>query len=150
MKYAHSFMLPLVAVGLLMFPVVVQATSLEPIDSAGVQIQPQQQNGITYLSGGIGLDESKSIQQTQGYNLHMTFAVGAQNEYTADVDVLIQKAPGQTVLTLSEAGPLVYVKLPAGKYSVIASRNGQERRDVADIGTGGAARNLVFHWDDAQ
>ncbi|WP_095077936.1 hypothetical protein [Pseudomonas sp. Irchel s3h17] len=149
MKYAHSFMLPLVAVGLLMFPVVVQATSLEPIDSAGVQIQPQQQNGITYLSGGIGLDESKSIQQTQGYNLHMTFAVGAQNEYTADVDVLIQKAPGQTVLTLNEAGPLVYVKLPAGKYSVIASRNGQERRDVADIGTG-PARNLVFHWDDAQ
>ena len=150
MKYAHSFMLPLVAAGLLMFPVVVQATSLEPIDSAGVQIQPQQQNGITYLSGGIGLDESKSIQQTQGYNLHMTFAVGAQNEYTADVDVLIQKAPGQTVLTLNEAGPLVYVKLPAGKYSVIASRNGQERRDVADIGTGGGARNLVFHWDDAQ
>ncbi|MOA55461.1 hypothetical protein D3C78_1792550 [compost metagenome] len=79
----------------------------------------------------------------------MTFAVGPQNQYTADVDVVVQKAPGQAVLTLDNAGPLVYVKLPAGKYSVIATRNGEERRDTADVGSGGAS-NLVFHWNDAQ
>jgi hypothetical protein len=62
------------------------------------------------------------------------------------VNVVIQKDHGQTVLTLSEAGPLVYVQLPAGKYTVVASRNGEERRDTADIGNG-AARNLVFHWN---
>lgn len=146
MKYVHSFMLPIAAVGVLMFPAVVPAASLEPIDSSGVQVQQQEQNGITYLSGGIGVDESKAIQQTTGYNLHMTFAVGPDNKYIPDVDVVIQKAPGQTVLTLSEAGPLVYVHLPAGKYTVIATRNGEERRDTADIGSG-AARNLVFHWN---
>ncbi|MNP86190.1 hypothetical protein D3C76_1862760 [compost metagenome] len=53
------------------------------------------------------------------------------------------------MLTLDNAGPLVYVKLPAGKYSVIATRNGEERRDTADVGSGGAS-NLVFHWNDAQ
>jgi len=62
--------------------------------------------------------------------------------------VVIQKAPGQTVLTLNDAGPLVYVKLPAGKYTVIATRKGETRQDVADVGNG-AARNLVFHWNDA-
>jgi hypothetical protein len=146
MKYVHSFMLPIAAVGVLMFPAVVPAASLEPIDSSGVQVQQQEQNGITYLSGGIGMDESMAIQQTSGYNLHMTFAVGPDNKYIPDVDVVIQKAPGQTVLTLNEAGPLVYVQLPAGKYTVIATRNGEERRDIADIGSG-AARNLVFHWN---
>jgi hypothetical protein len=146
MKYVHSLLLPLAALGLLMLPVLAPAANLDPVDSAGVQIQPQQQNGIAYLSGGIGEDEAKAIQQSSGYNLHMTFSIGSQNEYVPDVDVLVQKASGQTVLTLNQAGPLVYVQLPAGKYTVVATRNGEERRDVTDVGSG-AARNLVFHWN---
>jgi hypothetical protein len=138
-------MLPIAAVGVLMFPAISPATSLEPIDSSGVQVQRQEQNGIAYLSGGIGEDESRAIQQTTGYNLHMTFSIGPDNKYIPDVDVVIQRAQGQTVLALSEAGPLVYVQLPAGKYTVVATRNGEVRRDTADIG-GSAAHNLVFHW----
>ena len=149
MKRVLSLMLPIAAVAALLFPVMLQAASLEPIDSAGVQVQQQQQNGVTYLAGGIGEDEAKAIQQTGGYNLHMTFAIGPENKYVPDVDVAIQKAQGQTVLTLSEAGPLVYVQLPPGKYTVIATRNGEERRDTADVGSG-AARNLVFHWNSAE
>ncbi|WP_415772775.1 carboxypeptidase regulatory-like domain-containing protein [Pseudomonas sp. LB3P38] len=145
MKYVHSLMLPIAAVGMLMFPAISPAASLEPIDSSGVQVQRQEQNGIAYLSGGVGEDESKAIQQTTGYNLHMTFSTGPKDEYVPDVNLIIQKTPGQPVLTLSEAGPLVYVQLPPGKYTVIATRNGEERRDTADVGSG-AARNLVFHW----
>ncbi|WP_226499810.1 carboxypeptidase regulatory-like domain-containing protein [Pseudomonas sp. MWU16-30322] len=148
MKRILSFMLPVAAVAVLAFPAMLQAASLEPVDSAGVQAQQQQQNGINYLSGGIGVDEAKAIQQSTGYNLHMTFAVGAQDQYTADVDVMIQKSPGQTVLTLTQTGPLVYVQLPPGKYTVVATRNGETRRDETDVGSGGA-RNLVFHWNDA-
>ncbi|MCW8276182.1 carboxypeptidase regulatory-like domain-containing protein [Pseudomonas sp. PCH199] len=146
MKSFHSLMLPLATVGVLMLPAMLQAASLGPIDSSGVQVQRQEQNGIAYLSGGIGEDESRAIQQTTGYNLHMTFSIGTENKYIPDVDVVIQKAPRQTVLTLSQAGPLVYVQLPAGKYTIVATRNGEERRDTADIGSG-AARNLVFHWN---
>jgi hypothetical protein len=147
MKTTHSLMLSIAAVFLLLCPVMLQAASLEPIDSAGVQVQQQQQNGINYLSGGIGEDESKAIQQTPGYNLHMTFAIGVDNKYIPDVDVVISKAPGQTVLNLNQAGPLVYVQLPPGKYTVTATRDGVTRHDTADIGNG-AARNLVFHWND--
>lgn len=145
MKHAHSLMLSIAAVGLLVFPLMAQSASTETVDPAGVQVQQQEQNGITYLSGGIGVDESNFIQASRGYNLHMTFSIGAQNQYTSDVDVQIQKTSGNTVLTLSGAGPLVYVQLPAGEYTVIATRNGEERRNVTDIGSG-AARNLVFHW----
>ena len=148
MKTTHSFMLSLAAVSVLLFPAISPAASLEPVDSSGVQVQRQEQNGITYLSGGIGEDEAKAIQQTSGYNLHMTFSVGTGNEYTPDVNVVIQNAPGETVLTLNKAGPLVYVKLPAGKYTIIATRNGESRQDIADVGSG-TPRNLVFHWNDA-
>lgn len=145
MRYVHSFMLPLAVAGLLVFPAMLRAASVEPIDTSAVQAQQQQQNGINYLSGGIGLDESKFIQQAAGYNLHMTFSTGTENKYVSDVDVVIQNAPGKTVLTLTQTGPLVYVQLPAGKYTVVATRNGEVRRDTADVGKG-AARNLVFHW----
>lgn len=147
-KRVLSFMLPIAAVAALLFPVILQAASLEPIDSAGVQVQQQQQNGVTYLAGGIGEDEAKAIQQSSGYNLHMTFAVGAQDEYTADVDVTIETSSGQTVLTLNQTGPLVYVQLPPGKYTVVATRKGEARHDVTNVGSG-TPRNLVFHWNDA-
>jgi hypothetical protein len=148
MKRVLTFMLPVAAVIALLFPVMLQAASLEPIDNAGVQVQQQQQNGISYLAGGVGEDEAKAIQQTTGYNLHMTFSAGAQKEYTADVDVVIEKSPGQTVLTLNHTGPLVYVQLLPGKYTVVVTRNGEVRHDVTDVGSA-TARNLVFHWNDA-
>lgn len=146
MKSFHSLLLPIAAFSVLIFPAVLPAASLESVDSSGVQIQRQSQNGIAYLSGGVGEDESQAIQQATGYNLHMTFAVGPDNKYIPDVDVVIQKAEGQTVLTLNDAGPLVYVQLPAGKYTVVATRNGEVRRDTADI-SDGATRNLIFHWN---
>ncbi|MBJ2347704.1 MULTISPECIES: carboxypeptidase regulatory-like domain-containing protein [Pseudomonas] len=149
MKPIQYLVLPFIAISMLLFPLALDATNLTPIDNTGVQVQPMQQNGITYLSGGIGEDEARAIGQAQGYNLHMTFAIGPENKYVPDVDVTVQSASGQTLLTLSDAGPLVYVQLPPGRYSVVATRNGEERRDTAEVGSG-AARNLVFHWNSSE
>jgi len=149
MKLVRYLVLPFVAIGVLLSPLVLNATNLAPIDNTGVQVQPMQQNGITYLSGGVGEDEARAIGQAQGYNLHMTFAIGPENKYVPDVAVTVQNASGQTVLTLADAGPLVYVQLPPGKYSVVATRNGEERRDTADIGSA-ATRKLVFHWNSSE
>ena len=38
-------------------PVVLQAANEVPIDRSAVQLEPKEQNGITYLSGGVGQDE---------------------------------------------------------------------------------------------
>jgi len=149
MKPIQYLVLPFIAISMLLFPLALDATYLTPIDNTGVQVPPMQQNGITYLSGGIGEDEARAIGQAQGYNLHMTFAIGPENKYVPDVDVTVQSASGQTLLTLSDAGPLVYVQLPPGRYSVVATRNGEERRDTAEVGSG-AARNLVFHWNSSE
>lgn len=124
------------------------AASQEPIDMSGVQLEPQQQNGVSYLSGGIGLDESRAIQQAKGYNLHLTFSTGPTNEYVPDVDVIIQNMQGQSVLALSQVGPIVYVNLPAGRYSVIATRNGQQERSSVTL-MGGTIRDVNAHWKDA-
>ncbi|MGC5700055.1 carboxypeptidase regulatory-like domain-containing protein [Pseudomonas sp. NFXW11] len=128
-------------------PIRVESATLsnEPIDPAGVQLQPQQQNGISYLNGGIGLDESRAIQLVRGYNLHMTFSVGAQNLYTADVDVAIQNAQGHQLLSLSQMGPILYVQLPAGRYQLIVTRQGHEQRSMLDL-QGAPRHDLNLHW----
>jgi len=149
MKSIHSLILPIAAIGVLMFPAVTWPASLEPVDSTGVQIQRQEQNGIAYLSGGVGEDEAKAIQQTTGYNLHMTFSIGPEGKYVPDVELVIQSTQGQSVLTLSQAGPLVYVQLPAGKYTVVATRHGEAKRDTTDVGKDNV-RNLVFNWKGDQ
>jgi hypothetical protein len=146
MKSVRSFLLPAATIAALILPAIAPAASPEPINRTAVQAQPQQQNGITYLSGGIGEDESRAIQQSTGYNLHMTFSIGTENKYVSNVDLIIQNAQKQTVLTLSQTGPLVYVQLPAGHYSIVTTLEGQERREAVDIG-GGAARTLNFHWN---
>lgn len=118
----------------------------EPVDGSPVQLQPQQENGITYLSGGIGLDESTAMKQMQGgYNLRMTFATGPKDEYLPGVNVAIQKANGQQVLSLNDVGPYLYVKLPADKYTVISSMNGEEKRQTVAV-DGSGAKSVVFHW----
>ena len=143
MKRLYAVLLPVVA-GFLMSAPMLQAASLEPVDQSGVHIQRQEQNGITYLSGGVGEDEAKAIRQATGYNLQMTFSIGAAGKFVPDVEVVIHNAQGQAVLTLTEAGPLVYVQLPPGKYTVVATRHGETRRDTAQVGSG--ARPLVFNF----
>ncbi|NBA98405.1 carboxypeptidase regulatory-like domain-containing protein [Pseudomonas sp. R5(2019)] len=127
---------------------VVQAACEGAVDPSSVHLQQQQQNGITYISGGIGMDESCAIQQVKGYNLHMTFSTGSENKYVSGVNVAIQSAQGKEVLNLTNAGPIVLTQLPAGKYFVVAQRNGKEVRNAIDISDGGV-RTLNIHWDDA-
>lgn len=150
MKLFHSQRPASIVLAMLLaaFPALLPAADAPPGDNPAVQLQPQEQNGITYLSGGIGLDESEAFKQIEGYNLHMTFSAGPRNQYLSNVDVVIQAADGRSLLSLSQAGPIVYVKLPADKYSIIARQNGQEKRSTVDL-TGTSVGTVNLHWSEA-
>jgi hypothetical protein len=145
----HSLTLSRAAFALLlaMSPLLSQAADEVPIDMSAVQLAPQEQNGISYLSGGIGIDETEAIQQTKGYNLHLTFSAGPSNEYVPNIDVVIQTLKGQTVVSMNQVGPITYVKLPADKYQIVSSRNGHEKRETIEV-VGGSVRTVNFHWSD--
>ncbi|MFY9963160.1 carboxypeptidase regulatory-like domain-containing protein, partial [Pseudomonas sp.] len=103
------------------------------------------QNGISYVAGGIGQDESRAIQQVQGYNLQLTFSSGSQNKYVPDVDLMIQGVQGQILLRLNQVGPMVQVKLPPGKYNLIASRNGEQQVGAVNV-VPGQTEKVNLHW----
>ncbi|MPQ68776.1 MULTISPECIES: carboxypeptidase regulatory-like domain-containing protein [Pseudomonas] len=117
----------------------------EPINQDAVQLSPQTQNGVSYLVGGVGEDETQALLHTRGYNLHIVSTVGPKGEYLPDVDITIQKAGGESVLSLTQVGPMVYVKLPEGKYEVVSRRNGHEDRQSVVL-NGMAGQTVNVHW----
>lgn len=131
---------------LCMAPVVsAQPSAEEPIDMSAVHLQPKEQNGISYLEGGIGIDESRVLQQTRGYNLQITLSSGPDNKYQSGAELRIESTNGQPVLTLQNIGPMLWAKVPAGHYQVIASLDGQQlRQQVVVDGTAPVKVNL--HW----
>ena len=102
-----------------------------------------------YLNGGIGTDEQQYMRKVaRDWSLRMIFSENKNNEFVADVDVLIANASGTQYLLLSNAGPMTYVMLPTGKYRITARFRGMsETREVMLNDKSG--RDVSFHWKDS-
>lgn len=115
------------------------------IDPQGVQLQPQEQNGIRYLQGGIGQDEADALRRTPGYDLHITLSTGAEGKFQSGAAVDIQSAQGQSVLTLQDVGPLIFVQLPPGHYRVVGNAEGQTVQQQVTV-DGKAPARVDLNW----
>ena len=85
-------------------------------------------NGITFITGGIGDEERVAMENISGeYNLHIT-NLNHEGAFTDNMNIAIYDIKA-TKLAEFNAGPMVYAKLPAGKYVVAATNeNGEVRR----------------------
>ena len=103
--------------------------------------------GITYVSGGIGLDEREALSATASeYNLKIVFALKEGN-YLADASVLIKNALGRTVLDAVSDGPWFYARLPAGQYAVTATMMEKANTEKVQIKPAGQSV-LHFYWTE--
>ncbi|MES2208253.1 MAG: carboxypeptidase regulatory-like domain-containing protein [Pseudomonadota bacterium] len=113
-------------------------------------VSPKSQNGIDYLSGGIGDEELAAIKQAaRDYNLHLTFSEGRSNAYTSDIRLTINRVRGKNLLSLEQVGPLVYIKLPAGQYDITADLEGRAQKRRVTVGSK-ASKNVQFHWNASE
>jgi len=101
----------------------------------------QTQNGVTYLSGGIGLDESEAMKAAaKDYTLLVTCSVQPTGKYLADVKVNITGKPGSSVLETVIDGPMLLVQLAPGQYRISAENDGVTMNRTVDIGSEHPAR----------
>lgn len=102
-----------------------------------------------YLNGGIGTNEQHYMRKVaKDWPLRMIFSENADNEFVADVNVLITDTRGTPYLLLNSAGPMTYAMLPAGKYRITARFKGlSETREV--MLNDKAGRDVYFHWKDS-
>jgi hypothetical protein len=110
-------------VGLLSAAFVAGSISVAAAQSA---LEPQRTpGGVTWVSGGIGFDESLALRKMEGdYNLRLLFAVQGTGEYLADIVVIIQNQQGQAVLEATSQGPRLLAQVPPGGYTITATSGG--------------------------
>ncbi|WP_406822090.1 carboxypeptidase regulatory-like domain-containing protein [Pseudomonas sp. KnCO4] len=116
-----------------------------PIDMQAVQLQPQEQNGVRYLQGGIGQDEANALRKTPGYDLHVELSTGPEGKFQSGANVDIQNAQGQPVLSIPDAGPLLYVQLPPGKYKVTGNAQGETVQQMVTV-NGKSPATVNLNW----
>ena len=101
------------------------------------------QGSVTYISGGIGQDESDAMKRAASrYSLaiEMSSPAAPRAEYVADVRILIRDQRGTTVLSTTSDGPILLANLPPGRYTINADKNGKsQQRDIV-VGSGARPR----------
>ena len=115
------------------------SASLPPVQRAG---------DISYLSGGVGSDQSAAIKdEMPNYPLVLEFVgeTNSGNDYLADIPVQISDAHGTVLLDTSARGPFMLVSLPNGRYTVTASYQGHQERRTVNVATGAHAHEM-FVW----
>jgi hypothetical protein len=118
--------------------------------SPSSRLQVQNNQGVRYVSGGVGESERAELNnQSQQFNLRLLFAMQGSGEYLSAVRVSILDARGGTVLVTESKGPWFLAQLPPGDYTVEASVPGQTerqpQRQTAHVEDSRQSR-LNFYW----
>ena len=120
-------------------------TQLQP--PARPALQAQQQGNITFVSGGAGTEDRDALRQVESqYNLRLLFAA-RNGDYLANVAVTLSDARGNAVLDTIAEGPIFYARVPAGRYRLTVSNQGQSQSRDISIGNGAVRQD--FYWASA-
>jgi hypothetical protein len=123
------------------------AVTLTPSAVLAAPAQPQQQNAVSYINGGVGLDEQNAMRALRAdYNLRLTFATRQSGAYRSDVQLDIADAKGGSVLSVANTGPMFFAKLPPGPYRISASAEGKAFKRSVRIGN--APKEMTLHWEN--
>jgi hypothetical protein len=108
--------------------------------------QIQQQGDVSFVSGGVGLDESKALQQAQSqWPLSLRFT-GPSAEFLADVHVRVVDAHNSEVLNTTARGPYMLVRVRPGRYTVHAQYKDNEQSRAVTVPAKGTAKT-AFIWN---
>lgn len=103
-------------------------------------------NGITHITGGVGDDERDALEAVRSqYNVHITNSNkdGAFNDST---QITITDKASIEVVT-ADAGPLFFVNLPPGNYTILAQhREMQQTKKIKITKSKKTQPDLHFVW----
>jgi hypothetical protein len=102
---------------------------------------------LSYIAGGVSSDEREMMEElAKGYNVKLAFAE-KRGPYLSDVGVVIQDAKGTEVVSLTTNGPLFYIQLLPGTYTIAATFQGDTKR-IKELRVPKDKRvSRIFHWD---
>lgn len=116
--------------------------SVTPAEMAGAALDVEHQGDVTYVSGGIGVDERAWMSaHAKAYNARLTFAQVPGGAFLSDVQVSLTPVGGGRTTTITTNGPMLYMQLPAGRYRLTAMADGSTAKRTLSVPAHGGR-----HW----
>ncbi len=89
------------------------------------------------VCGGVGNDERREMAAAAGNaSMSLQFSLAGRGNFVADVDVRITPAKGEAFSAKTD-GPICYLQLPPGRYTVEASYKGTRKSTSATVPAAG-------------
>jgi len=108
-------------------------------------------NGVLYVSGGVGQDESKLLRRVQSQwpaSFEFAARAGQKSDFVAGVLVSVFDTQGRPVLDqVVSDGPIMLAGLQPGHYRVQATLDSRILSREIDVPASGTAHNL-FLWPE--
>lgn len=103
---------------------------------------------VAILSGGVGETSAAEMKQAaKAYNVHLVFS-NRRREYVADVPYTVLDARRREVATGTSEGPLLYLRLPPGRYEVSARIGTTSITQRIEAKAGGPAPDIHLVGDE--
>lgn len=119
--------------------------NLHQIASAETFIEKGEINGVSYATGGVGIEERQAMEKMAGdFNVKVVLA-GESGSYLSGLMVYIEDMTGKMVFECVTKGPWLYVDLPPGTYRVTSSYNHNSKMQQVKVGEG--LRKVIFQWN---
>lgn len=109
--------------------------------------QMQQVGEITFITGGIAEESAMMQKVAKEYPLEIIVIEKSKEReaYLADVSVQLLDNQKNVVLDTTTEGPYLYVNLPAGQYWVVATFNGEVKKQKVRVRSN-QHQKIVFWW----
>lgn len=128
----------------LMLPLMVHA---EP--DLNHRIKVSNYGDISYISGGIGIENRRSIlQQGDSYNLKLEFAMEGGAFLTDIVVRLHDLKTGKLVLEAESLGPILFAQVPVGSYRITANFMNRVKEGVIRVRPSKMSAAILFWSQD--
>lgn len=126
----------------MVFAASVGAQSSAPVGKSETGQKAGSQN-VEYVAGGVGLDAREQMQnRANSYNVRLMFAESG-GEFLVPESVSVSRG-NIDVLRVADAGPLLFMNLPNGTYTVNASYKGMVRSKAIQVA--GRTPDVVLTW----
>jgi hypothetical protein len=118
------------------------------LPNAAAEIEIKQQQGVRYVTGGLTEEENKQMGKlAQRFPMHIVFKVAGQDEPVQGVDVTVRDISGNILLQAKSEGPLFFVDVIGGRYTVDAEYAGEKQSQTKDL-TGRRYLRLRFTFNE--
>jgi hypothetical protein len=108
--------------------------------------KPKKFEHTTYLTGGVSDEDAAAIKKRgPDYGMQLFLSADHQPVAPGEVKVKILNISGETVIDSVADGPLFFIKVDGGRYTIILERGGEKKEKTFDL-IGRRFGQFSFDW----